>query len=351
MPAKRKAAQHRDDDDDDASEEDNSAMYQKYFNKNFSREFMSKLPKRINERVQVLLHYHEECEKIRKSFEEKETALRRKYDELYAPLLDKRMEIITGKHLPTDEEVMEGMPSDHQGVVDITCTDDTEKGLPGFWLRVLKHHVLPKFVIKEHDEPVLMHLMDVRSGVVDGGYGSFAVAFIFEPNEFFEETTLILKLIQGEDGVNIDRTPITWKPGKDVTVKKKRKKTGKRGQAGKSAMVTVPRASFFNAFKESGWEIDADDDDDDDDELDGGDDEWIEQFLQVLHTSIIPSAVHHYTGEAPDGSSDIDSDCDDEEDEESDDDDDCVLPVKGSNQRGGVAGKAGGKSSPECKQQ
>ncbi|KAH9589380.1 Nucleosome assembly protein (NAP) [Trypanosoma melophagium] len=355
MPAKRRAVHEHDEEEEMMHDGDMSTSYQKYFNPNYSAEFMNKLPERIRERAQVLMYYHEEYEKLNKNFEEKEMELRRKYDELYVPLYERRKEIVTGASEPTEEEVKKGFPSEHEGKVDIVTTEkDTEKGLPGFWLRVLEHHLLSASLIEEHDRDVLKHLTDVRSGVVEGGYGSFAVVFVFEPNEFIEEESLMLGLVQKEGGVSIVRSPLTWKEGKNVTVEKVRKKVGgKRGKLAKTTTVTVPRPSFFNIFleKKSGND---DNDDDEEDEEDEADDEQIEQLLQLLHTSIIPCAANCYTGEAPDGGSDIDMDEeDDEEDDDDEDDDDRRKPAHRG--RGAHVGRGGAANSrgqqQECKQQ
>ncbi|EAN95410.1 putative nucleosome assembly protein [Trypanosoma cruzi] len=362
MPVGRNVAVEHDDD------VDISTPFHKYFNPNYSAEFMSKLPERIQQRAKVLLHYHEEYEKLRKNFEEKETALRRQYDELYAPLHDHRKEIITGSREPTDEEVAKGFPSEHEGQVEIKVTeaeaDKSVVGIPGFWLRVLRGHVLSDSLIEEHDEEVLNHLKDIRSGVLDGSYGSFAVVFVFGSNDFFQEESLVLSVKHNDDGVKITRTPPTWKPGKDVTVETVTKKLGgKRGKGAKTKTFTVPRNSFFNVFKEmskdkakAGGDGDEEDDDEDEDE-----EEQIEQLLNVLHTSIIPCAVNFYTGEAPDGSSDLESadfdDDDDEEDEEEEeeeedeDEEEEELPKRGPKGRGGRGGNKPANTQQECKQQ
>ncbi|KEG10187.1 putative nucleosome assembly protein [Trypanosoma grayi] len=366
MQSKRRAAHEHEHEEEMLHEHGMSSPFEKFLNPNYSAEFMAKLPERIRQRAQVLMHYHEEYEKLRKSFEDKETDLRRKYDEMYAPLYDRRKEIVTGTCMPTEEEVAKGFPSEHEGVVDISAAaekagdNNDEKteaaGLPGFWLRALQHHVLSASLIEEHDEPVLEHLTDVRSGVVEGGYGSFAVVFVFSPNEYFEEESLMLGVVQKDDGVNIIRSPLTWKPGKDVTVETITKKVGgKRGKAAKTTSVTVSRPSFFSMFKESAKAAEnenADEDDDDDDD-DDDNDEQIEQLLHVLHTSVIPCAVHFYTGEAPDGSSDIDTDEYDEDEEDEDEEEEEEPAHKGRKRHGGDRG--GNAQRPpqtqDCKQQ
>ncbi|RNF12184.1 nucleosome assembly protein [Trypanosoma rangeli] len=331
------------------SDEEAPTAFHKYFNTNYSEEFMRKLPERLQQRAKVLMHYHEEYEKLRKSFEDKETALRRNYDEVFRPFYDRRKEIVTGVNEPTDEEVAKGFPSEHEGLVDIkVAAADDEKtiaGLPGFWLRVLHNHVVSDSLIEEYDEPVLKHLMDVRSGVMDGAYGSFAVAFVFEPNEFFQEESLVLGVMHKDDGVKIIRSPPTWKPGKDVTVETVQKKVGgKRGKGATTKTITVPRDSFFNIFKEPS---NTDEDDDDEESMD----EQVEHLLHVLHTRIVPCAVNFYTGEAPDGSSDLDMDSDGSEDEEDEEEEEPEPPRGGPKGRGGRGGNKPTDAGKECKQQ
>lgn len=293
----------------------NSPM-EKYFNINYSKEFMASLPEKIRQRTDVLLQYHEEFMALQKEKEEREVAIRRKYESLFAPAEHRRKEIITGTGAPvSDEEVKKGFPEDHAGKVSIEGDDGAEEaGIKNFWLEVLSHHVVLESMIQDHDAEVLEHLLNITSRIVDGGIGSLEVAFHFAPNDFFEEEVLTLTCIAGKDGeTNIQRGPLTWKEGKDVTVETvtKKQRAKKTGQV-RTITTQQPRESFFAIFKESAAEEDDEDEDDEDE------DEDVLSLIQLLHNSIVPAAVNYYTGEAPDGSDDVEEE---EEDEEEDDDD------------------------------
>lgn len=320
-----------------------SGPMQKYFNPKYSEEFMAELPERVRQRAQVLLQYHEEFMQLEKDMEQKECELRRKYDALYAPILARRKEIISGAD-PTEEEVQKGFPAEHAGQVNIVGADGEEKkGLEDFWLQVLQHHVVLKSMIEDHDEDVLRHLVDISTKVVDGGYGSFAVTFTFAPNPYLEEEQLTLTLHVKDDKTEIHRSPLTWKPGKNVTVHTvtKKQRAKRTGQV-RTISREEPRPSFFSIFKES----EDDDDDDDDDEADENDKEeekeQLVSLMQVLHNSIVPCAVNYYTGEAPDGSSDVEDDEEDEEEEDEEESEDDLPPAPIRGGRGGRGGRGNG---------
>ena len=96
--------------------------------------------------------------------------------------------------------------------------------------------------------------------------------------------------------------------------------------------------------------------DEDFEEMD--EDQWL-GLAHVLRDKIIPYAVEYYTGEAPDGSSDLEDDDEygDEEGEEEEEEEE-MPQIRGGGRGGGAMG-AGGKRAPsgkagqqqECKQQ
>jgi nucleosome assembly protein 1-like 1 len=291
--------------------------FQKYLDPDFSKNFMASLPEKIRQRAQVLSVYNEDYLAIQKACKDKETAILLRYDALFAPLLKRRHEIVTGAAV-TDEEVKKGMPAGHEGKVsvemDASASAEEKAGLENFWLRVLQHHVVIGSTIEEHDEDVLRHLVDVKSSVVEGGYGSFQVVFTFEPNDYFEEETITATVHAKDDASELTLTNITWKPGKNVTMHTITKKQRAK-RTGQTRTITreVPQPSFFWLFR-SKSEMKGEADDEEEEEED--DEEQRISTLEVLHTCIIPNAVRYYTGEAPDGSSDADEGDEEEEEEE-----------------------------------
>ncbi|TPP41836.1 Nucleosome assembly protein (NAP) family protein [Leishmania donovani] len=258
------------DDEGDMMEMDNMLDFQKYLDSDFSKNFMAGLPEKIRQRAQVLSAYDKDFSAQQKAYKVKEMDILRRYDALFEPLLQRRKEIVTGAAV-SDEEVKKGMPEEHVNVISVEVDDTDEAataadafGLEGFWLRVLRHHTVIDSTIEPHDEDVLKHLVDIRSSVAEGEYGSFQVIFTFSPNDFFEEETITATVSIKDDKPELTVSPITWKPGKNVmmhtvTKKQRAKRTGQ--------VRTTTR--------------------------------------DVLHTCIVPNAVRYYTGEAPNGFSDF----------------------------------------------
>ena len=134
------------DEEDDAMDMGMGMLdFKKYLDPDFSKDFMASLPEKIRQRAQVLSAYNEDYLAMQKACNEKETAILRRYDALFAPLLQRRHEIVTGAAV-TDEEVKKGMPAEHEGKVsvepDAAASAEDANGLENFWLRLLKHHLV-----------------------------------------------------------------------------------------------------------------------------------------------------------------------------------------------------------------
>ncbi|CAC9482593.1 nucleosome assembly protein [Leishmania donovani] len=331
------------DDEGDMMEMDNMLDFQKYLDSDFSKNFMAGLPEKIRQRAQVLSAYDKDFSAQQKAYKVKEMDILRRYDALFEPLLQRRKEIVTGAAV-SDEEVKKGMPEEHVNVISVEVDDTDEAataadafGLEGFWLRVLRHHTVIDSTIEPHDEDVLKHLVDIRSSVAEGEYGSFQVIFTFSPNDFFEEETITATVSIKDDKPELTVSPITWKPGKNVmmhTVTKKQR--AKRTGQVRTTTRDVPQLSFFWLFKKK-TEAVGDDDGEEDGEED--DEEQRISMLEVLHTCIVPNAVRYYTGEAPNGFSDVDEE--DEEDEEEEEEEEEIIPRGRGGNRGGRGGRGG----------
>lgn len=293
--------------------------------------FMTTLPKKIQERLQVLLALHEEYEVLKKECKNREIDLRMKFSEEFQPIYEQRKKIVSGEEEPSTELVKDGIPEDHEDAEVLSSDAKAEDeppfppsvGLKEFWLTVFTNHAVLRPLIAEEDKPVLRHLVDVTSSVLPGEMGNVKVTFTFSPNEYFKETELSLSVVGSEISGEIVRTPITFTNPNFLynSVKVKAKGKGLKQKGGAPRMITkrVPRQSFFWIFEE----FDEDEEDEEQDEGRLGKEE-IKDFLFLLNQKIIPAAIDFYTG-MRDGVSDLDddysvSDFDDEEDEDNEDD-------------------------------
>ncbi|CCW60808.1 unnamed protein product [Phytomonas sp. EM1] len=290
-----------------------NANMAKYFDLHYSEKFMKSLPEKIKDRVQVLLKYHDDYMELQERIEQQEQQLRKEFDAKYAPILERRREIINGMGSEvTDTEVMKGFPAEHTGKVDIAKEageGSKREGLPEFWLSALCNNVTLASMITARDEGALKHLIDVLSRTIDGGYGSFEVIFTFSPNDYFHEDQLTIAVVMGDKGLTVKRGPLTWKKGKNLTMEPAKVKHTKRNS--RAQMKQVPCNSFFNIFQDKKDDDNNDNDDEDEDEED------VINVLRILHNNIIPCAVLHYTREADEGDGDM---CVEEEDTDVDHD-------------------------------
>lgn len=325
------------------------------------------LPPPVRRRVRALKKLQFEITKLEADFYTAVQRLEAEFQAKYQPFFDKRHDILTGSHEPTDEESHwpadeddegeEGKPDDQQqgGGATSATSEDTKTedvGIPEFWLTALKNADLFAEIIKEHDEAVLSHLTDVKVIYQDDAGLDFNIEFHFSDNEWFTNKVLV-KCYQVVCEVDND-TPfefegaaltsckgckIDWKKGKNITVKtvKKKQKHKGRGQA-RTVTKTVPNESFFNFF--SPPDPEAKDGDLDEEELSQT---LADDFVRAefLRDRLVPKAVLFFTGEAveeEDEFGDEDEGDEDEEDEDEDDDYDAQQDLQN-------------KKPPECKQQ
>ncbi|EYC32875.1 hypothetical protein Y032_0002g1139 [Ancylostoma ceylanicum] len=143
---------------------------------------------------------------------------------------------------------------------DKSQPDDGSKGIPSFWLNVLKGSDMTQDMIQDHDEPILKHLTDITTSIEVDPHG-FTIYFHFSPNEFFSNTVLKKQYFLeikpdaedpfGFDGPSVVRAvgdTIQWNDGKNITKKVVKKKLKKGANAGKFITKTVKADSFFNFF-------------------------------------------------------------------------------------------------------
>lgn len=331
--------------------------------------YVESLPKEVRRRVEGLKGVNVEHQKLEAQFQYEVLALEKKFAKLYAPLYDRRKQIVLGDVEPTAQEVERGEAVDKddeddeddededeededeapapKSLANISISTDAPKGIPEFWLTALKNHVALSELINERDEGALRHLTDVRLHYLDSGSDGasdkaqqgFRLDFSFDTahNEFFSNAVLTKTYFyQDQVGFSGDLvydhaegTSIDWKsPETNLTHRLETKKQrNKNTNETRTVKRLVPTDSFFNFFAPPKPPRD-DDDDADDDELDSLE-ERLELDYQIgedLKDRIIPHAIDFFTGKAlqyenPEEWADEDELLDDVDDEDDDDDD------------------------------
>ncbi|CAG9540349.1 unnamed protein product [Cercopithifilaria johnstoni] len=298
------------------------------------KEFIKSLPKSIKRRIQALKKLQVEGINVEAHFYERVHQLEVEFAPMFNALHDKRKAIVMGKYEPTDDEanfpILHGYTKEEMEQMEEASAPEPNqptKGVPNFWLYLLKNvdHICE--MIQEHDEPILQHLVDVTCDVQTNP-DSYTLTFHFEPNEYFSQTELkkfyTLQVPPDDDDifeydgpviVNTKGTEIDWKDGKNVTKKIIKKKQRKGNGAGRFVTKTVKADSFFNFFDpppmKNKDEINEDDDDAETQELLQADFE----VGQLFRDQIVPRAVLFYTKEAIDENDIFEYDGDEDEDE------------------------------------
>lgn len=324
--------------------------------------YIESLPKPMKRRLKALKKLQLQFTEMEADFYREVHSLEVKYDKKHQELYEKRRQIVTAAHEPTDEEAdftlgsedeeekektegedkelcedletkakVEGEEGEEKDVKLHGFTDET-KGLPEFWLTIFRNVDLLEEMMQEHDEPILVHLNDIKLKFHDDPM-AFTLEFCFDENEFFSNKVLTkfyeMKCkpdpedpfgFEGPEIIRCKGCTIDWKADKNVTVRtiKKKQKHKTRG-AVRTITKTVPRDSFFNFFNPPAVP----------DEVG----EVMDEHLQSLLTSdfeighyirerIIPRAVLFFTGEALDDSDYEEEDGEGEEETEESDDPD-----------------------------
>ncbi|XP_025842242.1 nucleosome assembly protein 1-like 3 [Vulpes vulpes] len=179
------------------------------------------------------------------------------------------------------------------------------KGIPDYWLTVLKNVDKLGPMIQKYDAPILKFLSDISLKFSKPGQPiSYTFEFYFLPNPYFRNEkltkTYIIKSkpdhndpffswgweIQDCKGCKID-----WRRGKDVTVTTTQSRTTASGEIEIQPRV-VPNASFFNFF--SPPEIPKIG------KLEPREDAILDEDFeigQILHDNVILKSIYYYTGE------------------------------------------------------
>ncbi|KAM4617627.1 nucleosome assembly protein 1-like 4 isoform 1-T1 [Discoglossus pictus] len=283
--------------------------------------YIETLPKAVKRRINALKQLQVKCAHIEAKFYEEVHELERKYAALYQPLFDKRQLIVVGEVEPTDAECEwhsdaedeDKLSADVKKKATISDKEEPEaenpKGIPDFWLTILRNIDMINPPLQEYDEPILKHLQDVKVKFSDADQPmSFTLEFYFDPNDYFTNTVLTKTYkmksepdtadpfsFEGPEIVDCEGCTIDWKKGKNVTIKTLKKKQKHKGR-GTVRTITkqVPTESFFNFFSPvkaagEGEEMDED----------------VENSLAAdfelghfFRERIVPRAVLYFTGEA-----------------------------------------------------
>ena len=186
---------------------------------------LAELPADVRTRVEGLEKGQEDVDKISKEFEEKLAKLKEEYDKKKAPLYKARYDVVNGK----------------------------DGGVPDFWLKVLQNNMITSEEVQKHDEEALKALTDIKmSTQLGGGKKGFQLAFMFGPNDYFEDKMMTKTYLFDPDDEDECLTKaigheIKWKPGKNVTVRTVEKKQKKKGKV-RTLKVEEPCDSFFQFF-------------------------------------------------------------------------------------------------------
>ncbi|KAL5967802.1 Nucleosome assembly protein 1-like 4, partial [Taenia solium] len=340
-----------------------------------------RLPTSVKRRVNALKNVLHDYIKIETQFYQEIFEIESKFSARYGVLLDKRNAIISGEIEPTDEEstwnycqedeLAEDLTKQHIELQEDFKPEDASscEGIPKFWLKAMLHASPTAELIKGNDYPVLEHLTDIRINLntADSEMG-FTINFYFSPNEYFSEKVISKfyyfdnkppsenpLLYDGPQIVRVRASPITWKPGKNVTVKFLRKvKKHKNRKEVRTITKTVKQDSFFNYFDPPNESLTDEDLDEDTAEL-LQEDFRIANFMRDV---LVPRAVLFFTGEAieSDGEGDDedgdDDDVDDSDNDEDNDSDDEVHRQRNYRNRKGCYGDLGKTSDEksECQQ-
>jgi nucleosome assembly protein 1-like 1 len=334
------------------------------------------LPPVVRRRVDALQNLHKQYLDLQKQYHAEVRELERKYQKLYDPVFDKRANIVSGVHEPTDEEAKVEAVEEEEGVKkrEAQPGDADIKGVPDFWLSVLRSSGFVANSIFEGDEEALSYLRDIRYSELEGDDEGFTLTFHFAENPYFSNSTLSKTYHMEQDELlgelqylHATGTKIEWKAGKNLTVKQIKKKTKAKGKKpAKVVTVEEPNESFFNFFSPIQLPTN------EEEELAQEDEETMEIDFEigcVIKDKLIPFSVLYFTGEAADDDEDddegeFDFEGDEEDDEGEEDEEEEEAPKKGGRRQGGSghnfvpppgakpgAGAPGQPQQPECKQQ
>ncbi|CAH8528065.1 unnamed protein product [Dicrocoelium dendriticum] len=286
----------------------------------------------IKGRIRALKHILHETLKLEAEFYKEIAKLERRFLERHEKLFTKRRAIVIGEYEPKGEETVWLTSEDEDGTCDSPMVyhksgnegdapqrlkpdciskSPSPKGIPEFWLTVLRNAPLLSDTIHAGDVDVLKSLRDIRSVTMESGERpGFQLEFEFAPNDYFTNSVLGKRYylsfdlkqdnplsFDGPEVIASEGCIINWKAGKNLTLNVS-SKTQRSRMSGEKQTITksTKTDSFFQFFdppKSSG--------------APKGTDPALEQRLledfdlgQYIRERVIPRAVAYYTGEALD---------------------------------------------------
>lgn len=297
--------------------------------KNTHFKVLSRLPTDVRKRLRALRKLQMQTSAIDMELHKKEFELEQEYQAKHKEIFKKRFEIIAGIYEPNDEECDVPDPEILKRIDENTelfaklklsnnlnddkaCgadkTDISNKptaGVPQFWFHILYSNPTFDYLIHKEDEPILKHLVDIRTVYKLEPHCSFTLEFEFSPNSYFENSVLtkeyLLKM-NTDDLVNYEGPSIYKTVGCDIL--------WKTGQ--------MVRPSVFDFFAPPQLPEDV---------LDPQYEEiknMLENDFEIgdyVKENIVPKAVLYFTGERDDSDLDESLESEDEASAESDVDD------------------------------
>lgn len=328
--------------------------------------YIASLPAPVKRRIKSLKKLQLEATNIEARFYEEVHELEVKYHSLYQPLYNKRATITKGDYEPTEEEC--DYPSDSEDeeaelsedvkdkakIEDETKSEVKEiedaKGIPCFWLTILKNVEMLAEMVQEADEPALECLEDITTTLTEKSPMGFSLHFHFKENEYFTNSVLTKEYhmkcepmkddpfsFEGPEIFKCKGCTIDWKKGKNLTVKQVKKKQKHKSKGNVRTITKQVKAdSFFNFFDPPPVPEDPTAEVDEDTQA------FLTADFEIGHyirERIVPRAVLYFTGEALEEDSEFDEEesGDEDDDEDGSDADPDFDPKSAPN--------------PECKQQ
>ncbi|KAF5405876.1 Nucleosome assembly protein, partial [Paragonimus heterotremus] len=194
------------------------SLYESLTLKERARAFYRNLSPVVKGRIRALKRIQYESLKLEVEFYKELAKLELQFTEKQQKLFEQRQAIVTGEYEPTlgetdwefseDDEMSlntnlgrSGNEGDAPVNVSPQSVDkSTTRGIPGFWLMVLKHAPLICDTIRPTDIPALKYLKDIRSIPIESNERpGFQLEFEFEPNEYFTNTVLTKRYFMNFD--------------------------------------------------------------------------------------------------------------------------------------------------------
>lgn len=289
---------------------------------------LENLPIEVVRRVYALEHLQDKRQEIELEFRKELALLEKKYESLYEPIYEERKKIINGDREATEEEYKdrEGSHiSEEKGEKDA----EQVKGIPNFWLDILRRSQLSSLVF-EADHESLKYLVDIKSErLIDDECPKLVISFEFAPNPFFNNSVLTKTVIFNStgDAVNsVQGSNIDWNSGNNLCFVTEVKKLRSRSKPNMTSSVEekVYQPSFFHFFAEistcSGDHDHDHDHDHDDLEEQYGRMMADAEICSFMDKYIIPNAVDWYTRKAQEELYESDAEYDSDEFDEDEDD-------------------------------